>query len=189
MLEYLTLANDVNNLTDARYFAAWNVDWISFNLERHQGNKLDDLKAILEWINGPKIALKMDSWDPDLMFQAKDQVGIDAFHIRAKVIEDIRLFPLIVEVNDIMDVQNLTHAQVQCVLLDAVKPEKLHLDLIKSRPDTSFYFKYFEQFDRNILAQFENIGVAVAGGEEERPGYKSFDELDDFFESIYQEIE
>ena len=50
-------ASSINNLTDARYFAAWNVEWLGFSLETGTSNYTtpQDVKEIKDWLVGPKI--------------------------------------------------------------------------------------------------------------------------------------
>ena len=50
-------ASSINNLTDARYFAAWNVEWLGFSLQAGSSNytRPQDVKEIKEWLVGPKI--------------------------------------------------------------------------------------------------------------------------------------
>lgn len=48
------IAANITNLTDARYFAAWEVDYILFDLDSLQ---IDQVKEICDWISGPQVLL------------------------------------------------------------------------------------------------------------------------------------
>jgi len=52
MLKTKIIAADLQNLTDARYFAAWLVDYMSFNLSEESAN-LSKIKEIMDWVEGP----------------------------------------------------------------------------------------------------------------------------------------
>ena len=47
----------ITNLTDARYFSAWEVEWLGFNLSQGEENAISPLQvaAMREWVEGPKI--------------------------------------------------------------------------------------------------------------------------------------
>ena len=47
MLKTKIIAADLQNLTDARYFAAWLVDYMSFNLSEESAN-LSKIKEIMD---------------------------------------------------------------------------------------------------------------------------------------------
>ncbi|NJN34709.1 MAG: hypothetical protein HC817_11125 [Saprospiraceae bacterium] len=50
-------ANAITNLTDARYFAAKEVEWLSFNFIENAPDYIEPMRAraIFEWVEGPKI--------------------------------------------------------------------------------------------------------------------------------------
>ena len=50
-------ASQITNLTDARYFAAWGVEWLGFGLESGQDYFVTtaQMAAIKEWVEGPKM--------------------------------------------------------------------------------------------------------------------------------------
>jgi len=57
MLNRQVKASAISNLTDARYFAAWHVDWLGFKFEEQESDAISphEVMAIQEWIEGPKI--------------------------------------------------------------------------------------------------------------------------------------
>ena len=57
MLTTTVKASSISNLTDARYFAAWHVDWLGFDLTPDGLTilPLPEVKEIKDWIEGPKI--------------------------------------------------------------------------------------------------------------------------------------
>ena len=65
------IATDIANLTDARYFAAWGVDGLAYNVDPLSENSLSpaELKEITEWVEGPMTIIKLDglevpnTWD------------------------------------------------------------------------------------------------------------------------------
>ena len=49
------IAISINNLTDARYFAAAGCDWIGFDMSRDSPLTIDHIVAFAEWVEGPKL--------------------------------------------------------------------------------------------------------------------------------------
>ena len=60
MLQTIVKAGGVTHLTDARYFAAWYVDYLGFPLDGSEAISAPQLAAMQEWIEGPKVLAEMD---------------------------------------------------------------------------------------------------------------------------------
>ena len=62
MLKIKVKASQITNLTDARYFAAKEVEWLSFNFREGAENYIDPMKAraMFEWVEGPRIVGEFD---------------------------------------------------------------------------------------------------------------------------------
>ena len=60
MLSKKIIIQNITNLSDARYFAAWGVDFISFNQDESSPYyaSWDKIKEIKEWVEGPKILIE-----------------------------------------------------------------------------------------------------------------------------------
>ena len=67
-------AANVNNLSDARYFAAMGVDIMSFICADHQD--MVRIHAIKDWVEGPKIAIELQ--------------GLEYSDLHSKFIEEIK---------------------------------------------------------------------------------------------------
>ncbi|MEO0734260.1 MAG: hypothetical protein AAFZ52_15600 [Bacteroidota bacterium] len=59
MLATPVLASGITHLTDARYFAAWEVDYLAFPLGGDDGITWDYLNALREWVEGPAIVAEL----------------------------------------------------------------------------------------------------------------------------------
>ena len=57
MLKINVKASQITNLTDARYFAAWEVKWLGFNFDSGSEHYIlpQNMKAIKEWVEGVKL--------------------------------------------------------------------------------------------------------------------------------------
>ena len=82
MLTRKVIAGPIKNLTDARYFAAWMVDYMSFDLRANSTEYIgpEKIKEIVEWVEGPLILGDISGHDdPAIIFEFKDALGLDGF--------------------------------------------------------------------------------------------------------------
>ncbi|MFN0036896.1 MAG: hypothetical protein ACKVUS_17710, partial [Saprospiraceae bacterium] len=79
-------AGRVAHLTDARYFAAKEVDFLGFNLEEGTEGYLDPMymKAIREWVQGPKIVGEFSRSTVAVVREAAAFFGMDAVQVSAQ---------------------------------------------------------------------------------------------------------
>ena len=79
MLKTKIKASNISNLTDARYYAAWYVDWLGFDLRASENTlSLAEVKAIKEWIEGPVIVGEIDLFDFDKSKEIIDFLELEA---------------------------------------------------------------------------------------------------------------
>jgi len=83
MLKLSVKASQITNLTDARYFAAREVEWLGFNLDTGSENAIppQQISAIKEWVEGPKIVVEFGLQSPDEIKQAVDYFDLDAIQV------------------------------------------------------------------------------------------------------------
>lgn len=82
MLNANVKAAAVTHLTDARYFAAWEVEWLGFNLSPQDGVSAHELHAFREWIIGPRVVGEFDAGLP-----ARIQAG----SLKMETIKELKL--------------------------------------------------------------------------------------------------
>ena len=195
-------ASTITNLTDARYFAAKEVDFLGFNLEEGSDGYLEPIymKAIREWVEGPKIVGEFDRtpartvleaaafYDLDVV-QLKQTTDLDLLdgleiilHLRAEAdlaALEARLrevAPLVsyflLDFSEIADAANLLRQQAASwKKLFATYPTLLDINVAANELGA-------------LLQVLQPAGLALRGGEEERVGVKSFEEVDEIFELL-----
>lgn len=210
MLKTKIKASNISNLTDARYYAAWYVDWLGFDLRSAENTlSLAEVKAIKEWIEGPVIVGEMDLLDFD---KAKEiinfleleaiQVGMYAPIAQLQSLQDYTIIKEVIIESDMKASDLEAHLGeyfdvVSYFLLDF---EKNGIDWQQIKKDTSFSTAFIKALcqRQNILlsinckpTEIEEIldsvqpyGLSVRGGIEEKVGFKSFDEVDEIFEIL-----
>lgn len=215
MLKTTVKASGVSNLTDARYFAAWHVDWLGFDLTPSGLSvlSLEAVKEIKDWIEGPKIIGELDLINVEESQQMIDFLALDY-----------------VQVGMFAPVESLNSLNVSSIIKEVIIEKDTTFETLKEHLD--LYFDYVDffllNFDKNgidwksiknnvqlnithlqticnqydlflsinftidntelILDKLQPKGISVKGGLEEKVGLKSFDELDQVFELLEEEI-
>lgn len=212
-------ANNVANLSDARYFAAKGVEWLSFCFVEGDADYIapNVAAAIFAWVEGVQVVAAVDfpTTAAEINIAAKHwgwqivQVGMMTSIETVANVQGIPLFKEFV-------IEKFTNVNVlrQMMLPFAPFVEAFQLNFSKngiswddlaepdamlSREDVANLVREFNvilsiDIEHNQLKNINELlptlkGLAVNGGEEERVGVKSFDELDDFFDALEFEIE
>lgn len=206
-MSYRVKAAQVKNLTDARYFAAREVDTIGFHLGT-EGLNWHEFKAISEWVQVPLIIVEPEwsAWDTldwDFIDNQHYKVQIPMFLQPSELISFVGM-PFVKEwiLNDIHDLETLPEWLSQWdfltkeIVLDCSKSmlsweELSQLPLISdtiqklSASYTIWLDAPFQPDDiDSIASKWKVYGFQLKGGEEEKVGFKSFDELDSLLDIL-----
>lgn len=209
MLKISIKANSVTNLTDARYFAARGADWMGFRLEPGHEDSVstETFEEIRGWIDGVKIVGEFDLMPvPQIRQIAKErsldavQVGMFAERDALMGMKNLILIKEVVLLENMEEIELLEHFLdyspfCQYFLLDFIKSGITWADLQKNRPLPLKVFQSLCKHNRvfihidmtpatlpSIVSTLKPFGICVRGGSEEKPGYKSYDELDAIFD-------
>jgi phosphoribosylanthranilate isomerase len=194
----LIKASRITNLTDARYFAAKEVDFLGFNLEEGTEGYLDPMymKAIREWVEGPKITGEFSRASTAYVREAVTFFGLDAVQVTAKYamqVADLQGIEVILEVDasvgfSTSDLQSLSPFVSYFLLkLDGTQ---LSVPNLREQLSESLLPKILLQTDATaeqlaeLLEVLKPAGLSLVGGEEEQVGVKSFDEIEAIFEML-----
>ncbi len=211
MLKIKVKASQITNLTDARYFAAKEVEWLSFNFAEGSENYIDPMKAraMFEWVHGPHIVAEFDGFSAtDINFYTEGyqlshiQVGMqtsveDVFTLKApSIIKEITI-----EASTNLDIlRGLMRpftASVEAFLLNFERNglgfsslknpnSMIKVEDLKTLCD-EFNIILAIDFQTIMLEELLNLnlyGLSLQGGEEEKVGVKSFDQLDEILEKL-----
>ncbi len=196
------LARQIANLTDARYFAAKEVQGLVFNLEAGTEGYLDpiQMQAMREWVEGPAILGEFGSQTP-----AADVREASSFFRLDGVVVPISfdlssLDGLTVFVKIALDTPGLEALMLERAAL--VKGWILELpgysgswipalsDLQPLAALHSLYLHYHGPSEelKEVLDTVRPAGITLSGGEEEAVGLKSFDAIEELFDVLEQEL-
>ena len=155
MLKKKVIAGNILNLTDARYFAAQGVDYLLFDMANIDINTVVNIK---EWVSGPEILLLFNE-------KAIGKLDEAIVRIEPKAIgsysEDQKLIDHLGAHVDIFQIDESTINEIQLYIED------------------QFYTTDVEKGMGTDLAN-----LILMGGEEDKVGMKTYDELDEIFEDL-----
>ena len=83
MLKLKIKASQITNLTDARYFAAKEVEWLSFNFAEKTDNYIEPMRAraMFDWVEVPHIVGEFDGFDADAVNFYAENWGLKAVQV------------------------------------------------------------------------------------------------------------
>ena len=197
-------ARKIENLTDARYFAAWNVDLISFEIpESDQSASYADINEIKDWLSGPSYVGEYSigfSWDQieEINHQlGLDYICVDQFFAFEQIPTSLEK-PVFIQCQIDDEEQATTflhsassfHFPFQLILTSNIASFDTYRDIVAKINQLNTNKKNWLDFpinkeDANKLdASHDKLGICFRGGIEEKVGVKSFDELDEIFDIL-----
>ena len=185
------IATDINNLTDARYFAAWGVDMMCYNIDPHTEGSLTvpQFKEITEWVEGPMTGIKIAG------LAVPETMSTEGLNIKNVIISPfIDKSDLPSSLENVYRICTLEEGwqdddKLILTLSKAVNQlSETEVDTIKSIASTKEVFldSIFKASDLTNIESFGVTGIVLKGGDEEKVGYKSFDELDEVLEALFE---
>lgn len=165
MLTRKVIAYDIRNLTDARYFAAWYVDYLHFDLKNIL---LDQVLEIVDWVAGVPILLDI----------SVDQWAIEQDKILSKIDAQQLVLPFAYANAHLKRFAYDLADQADVYILNDIN----HADI---KDDSTYYLHRDWSLDEIKSAELSSaIGITITGGEEEQVGVKSYEDLDPIFEYL-----
>ncbi|PSR13566.1 MAG: hypothetical protein DA408_08890 [Bacteroidetes bacterium] len=212
MLRTKIKASSITHLTDARYFAAWEVEWLGFQLSPGSEHTVDPrlVSTLREWVDGVKICGEFNlATGPDILaaidLLALETVEVGMFTPRETLVQLQGKAEIIQEVvvEAYADTSNLEELMLEhqdlvaYFLLHFGKGGITWADLqagiplpVEQLADWARRFPLLidlplgDTLPQDFLAQVPARGLNVQGGEEEKVGLKNFDQLDAFLEDL-----
>lgn len=185
------IATDIANLTDARYFAAWGVDGLAYNIDPSSFGSLTmkQLKEIVDWVEGPATLIKMEGLEiPENLEEAKSNIEIKNIIIGPFIDDsDLSGFEKVYRICTIDDGWQENHHLILSFPIEFNKISAQQIDRIKkiTTDKEVFLDGSFAASDLDKIKALGFSGIILKGGEEEKVGFKSYDELDEILEAIF----
>ncbi|MFK8102913.1 MAG: N-(5'-phosphoribosyl)anthranilate isomerase [Saprospiraceae bacterium] len=211
MLKTRIKSSQISNLTDARYFAAWGVEWLGFCFDPSSEDYLSiqAMNAIKAWIEGPKIIGEFGLQSTEEILGAIDLLALDGIqlgmHAELNQVKALQAHFMVKEV--IIEKNTTFNALSQHILTFAPYVNMFLLNFDKNgiswellQKDPNFDLEVLQAVCKahtcilsidfqpaaidDLLTTLPIHGLNLKGGTEEKVGFKSYDELDDIFEAL-----
>lgn len=166
----IKIAYNISNLSDARYFAAYGFDWIIFNFGPGAQEHKHLLYGISEWISGAKIGIHVESAE-ELKYHINNHPEISGFWLHPDLLIDHQDGDhTYFSENNHPFLTNFYHVLSEPEEISEC--EKTIFDLTSIDPETL------------ELADLKSSGIAISGTEEDRPGFKSYGNMEGWMDKI-----
>lgn len=211
MLSTFVKASGITHLTDARYFAAWETEWLGFTLSPGTENSVDlrQVAALREWVDGVKICGEFNLATEEEINSAIELLQLETVQLGmltplatlkglsgVEIIQEI-VVESYIHTDELAAIMEERDQYADYLLLNFSKGGIIWSDLQAGVPFSQTILKHWAEkykllLDLSLtgtspstfLREIPAAGFNVQGGEEEKVGYKSFDELDEFFEDL-----
>ena len=202
MLQIPVKAAAISNLTDARYFAAREVQWIGFSIAPGNGNQVAEVRAMKEWLDGVQFMAEFGLQPAEEISQVADYLGLETIQVThftptetIQALAGLKVHKEVIVTPDHTLEEILEHlvslqGLVAAYQMDFTRvADSSYWDDEKLKSIASEFPVWYELNwnPDTILDWWGSMpaeGITLKGGEEEKVGYKSFDELDDILDAI-----
>lgn len=207
MLTRTVKISNVTNLSDARYCAGMGVEMLGFSIDQDSPNYISPKKfeEICSWLAGVQLVAESSQSDPEQLLKSLAEypvhyVQVESHGLLTYLQSELNL-PLILRVsvdtydaNDIYSILSRYGDEVAYFLLESDANLELTEDwievlskLAKEYPILIGFGLDDEVTVNKLTDTFPEIGIALRGSEEIRPGYKDFGSMMDILEALEEE--
>lgn len=186
-------ASKISNLTDARFFAAYMPQYMSMPLPNFEPEAIKRFLTIKEWIEGVSWAAEVYGAFDEESLVTLNQIGVDTVVIQAS---NLLQAPLPRQIKAVLSIsqESLSHAKEADLSLytQLILPPGCELGLIQELQAQAHMpiWCIVENMENWIalLPLIELIaGVVLQGGDEDKVGYKSFEDKSMLLEKILED--
>lgn len=174
------LVRNITHLTDARYFAAMGVDWMSIALDNDPTSFMR-WHTLKDWVSGVKLAAELHL--PDEMLLAKTIIeakpdGLIFF--QSDVMEELPPVQLFFDVANHIDL-DLPNGSIRIIPYGSVAKDQL----LEMDPQAT-YVQAEWTMDQlaHLLETGYRGGICMTGGEEDVTGVRNYELMDSLLEKL-----
>ena len=174
------LVRNITHLTDARYFAAMGVDWMSIALNNDPTSFMR-WNMLKDWVSGVKLAAELHIQDEMLLAKTMIEAKPDGLiFFQTEIIDDlppIQLFFDIAYDDDLL----LPECSIRIISYGSV----LRDQLLKMDPQTTFVQAEWtiDQLEHLLETGYRG-GICMTGGEEDVTGVRDYELMDSLLEKL-----
>ncbi len=167
--------NNIQHLTDARYFAAMGVNYMGFDLSGLDGDEIEleftKIAAIRDWVSGPELFISVDRADEEILELALKN--------KLNIIEVSHASPL------------FGHEDFQWFYRNGLSEKGentfgvMDFDTWKESNYPEVFVRGFGEEELLEIIERKALGVELEGSPEEKIGVKSYE----FYDHVLNELE
>jgi phosphoribosylanthranilate isomerase len=200
-LKTVVKVSEVNNLSDARYCAGMGVEMLGFCLDENHPKfiELARLREISVWVSGVKTVGEFAGDNVLNINYLADQLNLDYIQlnhtIQPELIRELKK-PVILKMNfnpeeadELSNELKKYNNSVELFLLESEQTDSISgfENLLKnwcSSYKIILGFGIQKEMIEDILHKIKPLGMEIKGGDEIKPGLKSFEELSEVLEAL-----
>ena len=201
-LQTIVKISGITNLSDARYCAGMGVDMLGFSMDADAPDYVDPKRfaEMRQWVAGVQIVGETSSNDPDIIETLLDTYQPDALQVDESALLPylaafgkpllLRIDPTHSTLEQLAAICATTHEHVAYFLLDSRAPLHLDDDLKSALRQLAQAYPILlgagiaAETVQTLLAELPIRGIALRGGDEDRPGSRDFGALMDVLEAV-----
>jgi len=207
MLTRTVKISNVTNLSDARYCAGMGVEMLGFSIDEDSPNYITPKKFedICSWLAGVTLVAETAQSDPENIIKALSDYPVHAVQVEEPGLlnylhSELNL-PLILrisvdtyEAGEINSILSRYEGDVTHFLLESDNDAELSEEWMQVLGSLSEEYPILTGFGLDneysvsaLTELFPQIGIALRGSEEIRPGYKDFGSMMDILEALEEQ--
>lgn len=203
-LKTFVKASSVTNLSDARYFSAYPVDWLSYQCNPISKKYVDKntIHAFLGWVSGPKCCLEVSGLQQDAIERLLSEISADGLELDSSqqfnangkeltIFRRLYLSPASSFESLQQEITSLKNSTDYFILDFTLNQISLADDFIKALKLNQLCDQYSILLDATIDSKRVNsflelgiYGLNIQSGEEQKVGLRSFDDIQDLMEEL-----
>jgi len=177
-------AGRINNLTDARFFAAANVKYIGFDFRTENKNQLtiEDALEIKNWLSGPEYILEFSECNYDKIFEYCSKLNTNLIQIPYSAsYQNLNDYKLFLAVENDLNAEQTHNNFVENYVITINSKESLE-KFYSHFPNAIYHLNLSLNEQIDIFKKYPKINLELIGKEEEEIGIKSYDEINDLLD-------
>jgi phosphoribosylanthranilate isomerase len=197
MLTRTVKISNVTNLSDARYCAGMGVEMLGFSIDEDSPNYISPKKFedICSWLAGVTLVAETSQTNPEAILESLRNYPVHAVQVESPGLLSYLHSELdLYEADEISSILSRYEGDVSHFLLESDQDAGLSeqwmqvLGALGEEYAILIGFGLDNEFTVAALTElFPNIGIALRGSDEIRPGYKDFGSMMDILEALEEQ--
>lgn len=197
-LKTFVKVGSITNLSDARFCAGFGVDLLGFDLNPTSESyiSIDQANEIMGWVAGPAFVAEFENMSVDEILEQQNENNFPFIQVNsldtANTLKEkglqVILHICVSSEGDIELLKQAIGAEFNYIIISCNAPQLIPTieTCIASGSESSLIKSYdveISQLDHIIQVQ-PYAGIELKGSQEDKPGFKEYDELADILEAL-----